>query len=69
MNSLKLNNLILDALSLTSKSCMNFKHAALIIRNGKVIASGFNSDLIHAELSAITSLQRVLQGHKGKVWE
>lgn len=39
------------------------KHGALLIRNGRIIASGCNKYSSHAEVSAINKgLQRVLPG-------
>ncbi len=65
MNPLKLNCLISEALLLTNKSSMSFKHGALILRKGRVVAQGFNTEKEHAEMNAIKNLQRVLCGQKG----
>ena len=60
MNTSKFNHLILEALLLTSMSSMHFKHGALVIRKGKIVSRGFNTNKDHAEINAIKKLQRVL---------
>ena len=57
-----LENLKLRAVELSKKSCNNFQHGCLIIRNGKVIASAFNDHNGHAEHNALRNVYRVLCG-------
>lgn len=66
MNQTKLHTLISLALPLTNNSCMYFKHSALIVRNGNVVATGFNTERHHAEMTAVRKLQRVLCGKRGQ---
>ncbi len=66
MNSTQLHTFVSQALPLTQKSCMAFRHAALIIRNGKIVATGYNTEKRHAEINAILNLQRLLCGESRK---
>lgn len=60
MNRDKLHQLVTECLNLSQKSYMHFKHGAIIVRNGRPVAYGFNSDKHHAEHSAILNLSRLL---------
>lgn len=59
-----MNNLVYEALLITNNSYMHFKHAALIIKKGFVISSGFNSQRKHAEIDAIEKLYNVYMSKK-----
>jgi len=50
------------ALEESKKSGYNFKHGCVVVRNGKIIASGFNDHKGHAEHNALKSVYRVLCG-------
>lgn len=66
MKFTKLQSLIDEALLQSKKSPMAFKHGALILRNGRVIASGFNDHHEHAELKAVGNVYRSLCDSRGK---
>jgi pyrimidine deaminase RibD-like protein len=66
MNPTKLQSLLHEALLHSKKSPMAFKHGALIIRQGRVIGSGFNDHHGHAELNAIGNVYRSLCDSRGK---
>ena len=56
-----LSNLCESAVETSNKSYANYhKHGAVLIRGGKIIASGVNDHRCHAEVNAIRELQRVL---------
>ena len=61
----KMNGFKDVAVEAASKSCNKYyKHGALLVRNGKVIASGWNDEYRHAEHNAILAGYRLLQGFK-----
>lgn len=60
MNATRLQSLKLHALELCKQSCCNFQHGCLIVRQGRIVASGFNDYKGHAELNAVKNLQRLL---------
>lgn len=66
MNPSKLQYLVSQALPLLNRSYMHFKHAALIVRKGRIIACGFNDERYHAEVAALRSCERLLQGKQGR---
>ena len=55
-----LENLKLHALEESKKSAFNFKHGCVIIRNGKIVATGFNDHRGHAENNALNQVYRLL---------
>ena len=38
------------------------RHGAVVIRNGRAIATGYNNFKLHAEVNAVLTLRRVLWG-------
>ena len=60
MNTSRLHTLVSQALPLAQKSYIHYKHAALIIRHGRIVARGFNTEKEHAEVCAIRNLRRSL---------
>tara|TARA_R110001599_G_scaffold217355_1_gene415566 strand:+ start:2632 stop:2844 length:213 start_codon:yes stop_codon:yes gene_type:complete len=65
MNSESLENLKLQALAESHKSYSAFQHGCVIVRNGKIVATGFNDENSHAECRALNSLKkgyRLLRG-------
>ena len=57
-----LENLKLHALEESKKSGFNFKHGCVIIRNGKIVATGHNDHKGHAEHNALNQVYYVLRG-------
>ena len=57
-----LNNARL-AIDISRKSsCKYHHHGAVIVRQGRVIATGFNDEKGHAEVNAVRNMWRVLWG-------
>jgi len=50
------------AVETASKSSCYFKHGAVLIKNGQIIATGSNDSRLHAEVKAIQNMYRVLWG-------
>lgn len=48
------------------KSHAIHQHGAVIIRNGRVVSTGFNNEKGHAEVNAIRNVYRLLRGSEGK---
>ena len=63
----KIYNFKNDAVDAACKSCNKYhKHGALLIKGGKVIASGWNDEHNHAEKNAIISGYRLLFRYERK---
>lgn len=56
----KVENFKLEAVKVAEKSSCAFQHGCLIIRNGKIVATGYNDEYNHAERNAVENLQRLL---------
>ena len=61
-----LEYLKLCALEESKKSGFNFKHGCVIIRNGNIVASGFNDHRGHAEYNALFKLYVLCGSGKGQ---
>lgn len=54
------------ALEAASKSDRYYQHGAVLIKKGRVVGEGFNNFKLHAEVSALLNVYRILWGKKGK---
>ena len=56
----KFENLKTEAVEMSQKSCCNFQHGCLIVKQGRVVSSACNDENGHAEYNAVKALQRLL---------
>lgn len=54
------------ALETASKSNRYYQHGALLIKNGRIISEGFNDFNLHAEVSALLNVYRILRSKSRK---
>jgi pyrimidine deaminase RibD-like protein len=61
----KFETLKSEALEMSRKSCCNFQHGCLIVKQGRIVSSACNDENGHAEYNAIKNLQRLLYNSQG----